>query len=127
MIREAISILMDKKDLTYDMMEQVMDEIMTGEATDAQKASFLTALAARGETVEEIAAAAKVMRAHCEAFHNDRDVLEIVGTEGTVPIRLIFLRCHPLSLRQRAILWQSMETGQRAVNAVQRIALRPLG
>lgn len=82
MIREAISILMDKKDLTYDMMEQVMDEIMTGEATDAQKASFLTALAARGETVEEIAAAAKVMRAHCEAFHNDRDVLEIVGTGG---------------------------------------------
>lgn len=48
MIREAISILMDKKDLPYDMMEQVMDEIMTGEATDAQKASFLTALAARG-------------------------------------------------------------------------------
>lgn len=63
-------------------MGEVMEEIMTNQATDAQKASFLTALAMKGETIDEITAAAKVMRAHCERFLNDMDVLEIVGTGG---------------------------------------------
>lgn len=82
MIKEAILSLSKKQDLTSDVMEQVMDEIMNNEATDAQKASFLTALAMKGETIDEITAAAKVMRKHCEKFLNDRDVLEIVGTGG---------------------------------------------
>lgn len=82
MIKEAIAALVKKEDLGADMVEQVMDEIMTGEATDAQKASFLTALAMKGETIEEVTAAAKVLRKHCEPFENDRDVLEIVGTGG---------------------------------------------
>ena len=59
-----------------------MDEIMNNEANDAQKASFLTALAMKGETIDEITAAAKVMRKHCEKFLNDQDVLEIVGAGG---------------------------------------------
>ena len=45
MIKEAISTLVAGEDLTPETMKQVMEEIMTGEATDAQKASFLTALA----------------------------------------------------------------------------------
>lgn len=82
MIKEAILSLSKKQDLTSEVMEQVMDEIMNNEATDAQKASFLTALAMKGETIDEITAAAKVMRKHCEKFLNDQDVLEIVGTGG---------------------------------------------
>lgn len=82
MIKEAILLLSKKQDLTSEVMEQVMDEIMNNEATDAQKASFLTALAMKGETIDEITAAAKVMRKHCEKFLNDQDVLEIVGTGG---------------------------------------------
>lgn len=82
MIKEAIKELVNGKDLDSVTMESVMEEIMTGEATDAQKASFLTALAVKGETIDEITAAAKVMRAHCTEFHNDKDVLEIVGTGG---------------------------------------------
>lgn len=82
MIKEAIALLVKNQDLSTDMMSAVMDEIMSGEATDAQKASFLTALAMKGETIDEITAAAKVMRAHCEKFLNDMDVLEIVGTGG---------------------------------------------
>ena len=82
MIKEAISVLVKRNDLTTEMMTAVMEEIMTNEATDAQKASFLTALAMKGETIEEITAAAKVMREHCERFLNDMDVLEIVGTGG---------------------------------------------
>ena len=42
MIKEAIAQLVKREDLTSEVMEQVMEEIMTGEATDAQKASFLT-------------------------------------------------------------------------------------
>ena len=82
MIKEAISLLVQRKDLSSEMMSDVMEEIMTNQATDAQKASFLTALAMKGETIGEITAAAKVMRAHCERFLNDMDVLEIVGTGG---------------------------------------------
>jgi len=82
MIKEAIGMLVKKQDLDSEMMNQVMEEIMTGEATDAQKAAFLTALAMKGETIEEITAAAMVLRSHCEKFLNDMDVLEIVGTGG---------------------------------------------
>ena len=82
MIKDAISLLVKGNDLTTEMMTAVMEEIMTNEATDAQKASFLTALAMKGETIDEITAAAKVMRSHCERFLNDMDVLEIVGTGG---------------------------------------------
>ena len=82
MIKEAISLLVKRNDLSTEMMTTVMEEIMTNEATDAQKASFLTALAMKGETIDEITAAAKVMRSHCERFLNDMDVLEIVGTGG---------------------------------------------
>ena len=82
MIKEAISILSKKENLTEEMMEQVMDEIMTNNATDAQKSAFLMALAMKGETIDEITAAARIMRKHCERFLNDLDVLEIVGTGG---------------------------------------------
>ena len=53
MIKEAIARLVKKEDLTADQMNDVMEEIMTGEATDAQKAAFLTALAAKGETIDQ--------------------------------------------------------------------------
>lgn len=82
MIKEAIAQLVKREDLTSEVMEQVMEEIMTGEATDAQKASFLTALSMKGETIDEITSAAKVLRSHCERFLNDMDVIEIVGTGG---------------------------------------------
>lgn len=82
MIKEAIAKVVNKEDLSDEMMTAVMDEIMSGEATDAQKASFLTAMNMKGETIEEITSAARVMRQHCERFLNDMDVLEIVGTGG---------------------------------------------
>jgi anthranilate phosphoribosyltransferase len=82
MIKEAIAQLVKQETLSEETMSAVMDEIMNGEATDAQKASFLTALYMKGEEISEITAAAKVMRNHCERFLNDMDVLEIVGTGG---------------------------------------------
>ena len=82
MIKEAIAKLVKGEDLSNELMTGVMEEIMTGEATDGQKASFLTALAIKGETIDEITSAARVLRSHCEKFLNDMDVLEIVGTGG---------------------------------------------
>jgi len=82
MIKEAIAILTDKKDLEVGIMSKVMEEIMSGEATDSQKAAFLISLNMKGETIDEITAAAKVMRNHCVKVLNDMDVLEIVGTGG---------------------------------------------
>ena len=70
MIKEAINTLVQGNDLSTGMMEQVMEEIMTNEATDAQKASFLTALSIKGETIDEITVAAKVMSSKCTYFKN---------------------------------------------------------
>src|SRR4030042_6714470 len=62
MIREAIGKLVLKENLTTKEMEEVMGEITTGGASTAQIASFVTALRMKGETPEEITAAAKVIR-----------------------------------------------------------------
>ena len=79
MIKEAIIKLSKKEDLSYEMAQTVMDEIMTGEANDIQKSAYLTALAMKGETIDEITASAAGMRTHCTRLLNDMDVLEIVG------------------------------------------------
>ena len=65
MIREAIIQLAARQDLSYDTAAAVMDEIMSGQASQIQMASFLTALAIKGETIDEITACAAGMRAHC--------------------------------------------------------------
>ena len=82
MIKEAIIKLSKKQDLSYEEAEQVMNEIMEGEATDVQKSSYLTALSMKGETIDEITASAAGMRAHCIKLLHNMDVLEIVGTGG---------------------------------------------
>lgn len=82
MIKEAIIKLSQKRDLTYEEAEQVMNEIMEGQATDVQKSAYLTALSMKGETIDEITASAAGMRAHCIKLLHNMDVLEIVGTGG---------------------------------------------
>ena len=62
MIIEAIAAVVNGKDLDKAMAAAVMDEIMSGEATQAQIGSFLTALHIKGETIEEITAFAEIMR-----------------------------------------------------------------
>jgi anthranilate phosphoribosyltransferase len=62
MIKEAIAKVVEHVDLTETEMVEVMNEIMGGEATPAQVAAFITALRMKGETVDEITGAARVMR-----------------------------------------------------------------
>ena len=82
MIRESIIKLSKKQNLTYLEAEEVMDEIMSGQATPVQMSSYLTALSLKGETIDEITASAAGMRAHCIKLLHNLDVLEIVGTGG---------------------------------------------
>jgi anthranilate phosphoribosyltransferase len=62
LITEAIKKTVDRVDLTAEEAESVLEQIMTGECTDAQIASLLTALRMKGETVAELTGFARVMR-----------------------------------------------------------------
>lgn len=82
-IREAIEKLVNRINLSEAETVEVMDQIMTGDATPLQVAAFLTALRMKGETVEEITGAARVMR---EKAHRVKvgaaTVLDTCGTGG---------------------------------------------
>lgn len=82
MIGEAIIKLSKKEDIGYEMAKAVMNEIMSGEATDVQKSAYLTALSMKGETIEEITGSAEEMRNHALPVNHGMEVLEIVGTGG---------------------------------------------
>lgn len=82
MIREATVKLIQKIDLTMEETMAVINEIMSGETTPVQTAAFLTALQAKGTTIDEITACAKAMRAHALPVDGCDGVLEIVGTGG---------------------------------------------
>ncbi|HEX6122475.1 MAG TPA: hypothetical protein VFY89_04915, partial [Ktedonobacterales bacterium] len=62
MIREAIAHLVAGQSLSEAEAAETMEEIMTGVATPSQLGAFLTALRIKGETVEEVAGLARVMR-----------------------------------------------------------------
>ena len=82
MIKEAIQLLAQGKNLSKQQAYECMNEIMAGEASQIQMASYLTALSLKGETIDEITGSAGGMREHCIKILNDEDVLEIVGTGG---------------------------------------------
>ncbi len=85
-IKEAIARLVEKSDLTEDNMVDVMNEIMSGEATDAQIGSFITALRIKGESVEEISGAVRVMRDKATPIVSGVDTADggvLVDTCGT--------------------------------------------
>ena len=85
MIKEAISKIVNKEDLTYSEAYEVMNEIMSGETTATQNAAFLAALStksAKAETTDEIAGCAAAMREHATKVVTDMELFEIVGTGG---------------------------------------------
>ena len=86
-MREAIDAVMRGQSLSYEQTHSVMRAIMTGEATDAQIGGFLVGLSVKGETVEEISAAAQVMRELMipVTVHGD-NIVDIVGTGGDGPL-----------------------------------------
>lgn len=82
-MQAAIRAVTEGRDLSSEEMQQVMRIIMTGEASDAQIGGFLIGLRMKGETVDEIAAAAQVMRELASGVKVSGDhVVDIVGTGG---------------------------------------------
>ena len=83
MIQETVSRLLDAHDLSRAEAHEAMNEIMRGDATQAQIAGFLVALRAKGETADEIAGCAEAMREHVLHVRPRRtDLVDIVGTGG---------------------------------------------
>ncbi len=82
-VEEAIKILSAKRDLTAFQMEGVMKEIMSGKVETAQIVTFLVRLNEQGETPEEVASAARVMREHAIKIKSGQEViLDTCGTGG---------------------------------------------
>jgi anthranilate phosphoribosyltransferase len=83
MIKEALAKLIDRVDLSREEMAAAMSEIADGGATPAQVGAFLVALRLKGETVDEIAGAAQVMRERVDRVKVTRDVfVDTCGTGG---------------------------------------------
>ncbi len=82
MIKEAIASLVEGKDLSFEAASGAMEELMSGEATPAQIGAFLTALRLKGETADEIAGLASVMRAHATPVEITGPAIDVVGTGG---------------------------------------------
>ncbi len=83
-INEAIKAVISRQNLNENEMHDVMSSIMTGQTTDAQIGAFLVGLSMKGETIEEITASAKVMRAlatSVELSGNDY-LVDTCGTGG---------------------------------------------
>ena len=82
MIREAIDALISRRSLDFQEAATVMGEIMEGEATPAQLGAFLTALRLKGETAQEIAGMATIMRKKALRVEVDGPLVDSVGTGG---------------------------------------------
>jgi len=83
-IQEALRALTERRDLSAEDMTAVMEQIMTGGATPAQVGGFLIALRMKGETIEEIVAAARVMRKLATRVEvaDDNHLVDTCGTGG---------------------------------------------
>ncbi|MFO0582706.1 MAG: anthranilate phosphoribosyltransferase [Anaeromyxobacter sp.] len=83
MIQQAVASLLDGKSLTRGQSAEVMTEIADGGATPAQVGAYLAALRLKGESVDEIAGAAEVMRARVDRVHVAKPVfVDTCGTGG---------------------------------------------
>ena len=83
MIVEATGKLSQKIDLTSQETESVMEEIMSGNAAVAEIVNFLTVLSAKGESIDEITSAARIMRNHAVKIAVEKEiVLDTCGTGG---------------------------------------------
>ncbi len=82
-IQEAIKTVVEKIDLSREQMQSLMQQIMTGECTPAQVGGLLVALRMKGETIQEITAAAEVMSSLADPVSvNAPHLIDIVGTGG---------------------------------------------
>lgn len=93
MIKKAIAKVVERENLTEPEMIEVMDQIMSGEATPAQTAAFITALRMKGETVDEVTGAARVMRDRATHIRVGRNVLDLDRDDINLDLETILDTC----------------------------------
>jgi anthranilate phosphoribosyltransferase len=93
MLKEAIQKVVNGSNLQEEEMEAVMDAIMSGEATPAQIGAFITALRLKGETVEEITAAARVMRRKATHISTDDTLVTIDRDDINLDLETLIDTC----------------------------------
>ena len=82
-MKQALNAVVAQQDLSEQQMANVMEQIMTGQATDAQIGGFLVALRMKGETIDEITGAARVMRSLASKVNvNTENLVDTCGTGG---------------------------------------------
>lgn len=82
MLKKEIAMLANGENLSREATENAFDKIMSGQVNDVQKSAFLTALSIKGETIDEITAAAGILRKYCTKVPYSSKAFEIVGTGG---------------------------------------------
>ena len=116
-IQQAIKAVISSQDLSREQMTEVMQQIMTGEATPSQIGGFLVGLRMKGETVDEISAAARVMRELATPVKTHAEYLvDTCGTGGTLPEVLISLPPAPSWRLQQGHTLLNMVIGRYRVN-----------
>ncbi len=93
MLKQAIQKVVSRSNLSEQEMEAAMEVIMSGQATPAQIASFITALRLKGETIEEITGAARVMRQKATHIHLDSAPMNIDRDEINLDLETIVDTC----------------------------------
>src|SRR5512133_3198702 len=93
MIKSAIARVVERENLNEGEMIEVMSQIMSGEATPAQTASFITALRMKGETVDEITGAARVMRDRATRIRVGRNVLDMDRDDINLDMETVLDTC----------------------------------
>ena len=106
MIQELIQKLVDGSTLSFEESAQAMNQIMEGEATPAQFGAFVTSLRLKGETVDEVAGMASVMREKSLRVNTSEYLVDTCGTGGL----LIFLPPLHLWLQAQVQMLPSMAT-----------------
>ena len=81
-LKPILAVVADGETLTSEQAETAFDTIMSGDATPSQIGAFLMALRLRGETVDEITAAARIMRSKALAISAPAGAIDVVGTGG---------------------------------------------
>ena len=93
MLKQAIRKVVDRLNLNEEEMEAAMDVIMSGQATPAQIGSFITALRLKGETIEEITGAARVMRRKATHIRVDNSLVNMDRDEINLDMETIVDTC----------------------------------
>ncbi len=114
-IREALARLVAREDLSGEQMRAVMQQVMTGEATPSQIGGFLVALRMKGETVDEVAAAASVMRSLAASVKVADGAVDVVGTGGDATSTFNISTCSALVAAAAGV--QIAKHGNRSVSS----------